>query len=155
MTALLLASSITPPVVSQTLVALSKRDHLLAQLADARAEFETLAMRRVRGDDPRLESFWEDAHQISRDEDWCEVYDRIVEAMRGPERNQEDDYDVSVTVSVTIEVPYSVRATSADTARDVTYDSFDSSDIIEYIRTNGHDAFDNIDDYHVQEVEVH
>ncbi|PPF32609.1 hypothetical protein [Pseudoclavibacter sp. AY1H1] len=154
MTALLLASSITPPVVSQTLVALIKRDHLISQLAEARSEFETLATRRVRGDDPRLENFWDDAHEISRDHEWCEVYDRIVEAMRGPERYQESDYDVTVTVSLLIDVPYTVRATSADSARDVAYDSFETADAIEYMRSYGNTAYNNVRDIDIQEVEV-
>ena len=110
----------------------------LAQLSELRTQRDSLAATadrltrgQLRGDDPRLISFWQEAHDVSIEEDWCEVYDRIVSAMRGPERVQEAEFEVAVEVSVRVPVTIyrTVMARNEDDACDTVIDDIGSTDV--------------------------
>lgn len=95
---------------------------LRQQLADARVSNSREAI---------MKEMMERAAEIAEQEGFCSEYDRLADAL-GYE-GRERDWTVYVDVSMT--VPVSVRATSSDTAREVTESEVDDA-IRDYLHSN-------------------
>lgn len=92
------------------------------------------------GADPRLAQFWDIAAEAADEENFCEEYDRIAEALGGRPRRRE--YKVRLCVQAHVDVTVSVTARNADDAEDMAHNVMTSDDVERAISENGLGEFD-------------
>lgn len=102
---------------------------LICEIARMRREVAALETQRVRSDDARLAEFWRRCGEIADDYDFCGEYDRIVEALGGTPR-LENEYEIEIPIRIRIDVPVTATGRNYEVARDVAEDSLDRDDII-------------------------
>lgn len=80
-------------------------DELTSQLAMQVALRTKYQYDQIRGDDPRLSDFWEEAHRVADKAGHCQIFDELCEALGGPRRTVPGVATVSVRLTVSISVP--------------------------------------------------
>lgn len=91
-----------------------------------------LQTEQIRGSDPRLTDFWEQAQSIADDAEYCEVFDNLAEELGGPRRKRSFTFNVTLSVEIETRNP----------------DSIGRHEIEQAIYGMGHDSlYGAIDDY--------
>lgn len=109
----------------RALAALRRREvDLSREVATLREEAERLRTAQIKGSDPRLREFWEEAQEAATRADYCEVFDRLADELGGPTRY------VEVEVTVNILHTFTARMSRSEYA-DGDFSNLDPSDYID------------------------
>ncbi|MGA1813865.1 hypothetical protein VH571_15895 [Frondihabitans sp. 4ASC-45] len=81
------------------------------------------------GTDPRLHDFWVRAGETADEEQFCDEYDRLAEAMGGVPRERE--FNVEMEVTVTFTTTQSATCRDSDDAYAIARDNLTESDLRE------------------------
>lgn len=91
--------------MARALMAMRKREsEALARARDLEAKVTALRDEQLKGDDPRLESFWQRAQEVADDANYCEVFDNLASELGGPTRSQPGIARVRVTLDVNVNI---------------------------------------------------